>query len=184
MTVRDIYSALFKTLQGEIVFVFLIYIVNIASKLGASVVLQKLFESVARQENFAEMYLLALAATTMLFLHAIVWHNSFYESPKISGCVRSCLISLMFKKVCSLTQYTANKEELGKLTNLLSNDFNLIEVKAPFFFGLISTPFSFAGIIGLLYWRLGVEGLIGLAVPIVLIPLQLCISKINGRLLG
>ena len=183
VTVWDIYSALFKTLQGEFIFVFVIYVINIASKLGVSVVLQKLFESVARQENVSEMYLLAFASISLLFTDSIIRHNCFYEGPKISGCVRSCLISLMFKRVCSLTQYTANKEELGKLTNLLSNDFNLIEVKAPFFFGFITVPFGFGGIIALLYWRLGAEGLISLAIPFAMMPISLWISKLNGSLL-
>lgn len=32
----------------------------------------------------------------------------------------------MFKKICNLTQFTANSSELGKATNMLSNDFNLL----------------------------------------------------------
>ena len=66
---------------------------------------------------------------------------------------------------------------------MLSNDFNLIEIKAPFFFGLLTVPFAYGGLIGLLYWRLGVEGLIGLGIPLMSIPLQICISNMNGRIL-
>ena len=88
----------------------LLYLTNIATTLGGSVLLQKLFESVARQENEAEMYLLALASGVLIYVDSVVRHNCFYEGPKISGCMRSCLISLMFRKVCSLTQYTANHE--------------------------------------------------------------------------
>ena len=66
---------------------------------------------------------------------------------------------------------------------MLSNHFNLIEIKAPFFFGLLTVPFAYGGLIGLLYWRLGMEGLIGLGIPLILIPLQVCISSMNGRIL-
>ena len=100
----SIYSALFQTLKGEFVFIMFFYLANIATTLGVSVLLQKLFESVARQEDEVEMYLLALASGMLIYLDAVMRHNCFYEGPKISGCMRSCLISLMFGKVCSLTQ--------------------------------------------------------------------------------
>ena len=67
----------------------------------------------------------AIVAVTM-FLDSVVRHNCFYEGPIISGKIRTCLISLIFNKILKLTQFTANKEELGRIANMLSNDFNLM----------------------------------------------------------
>jgi hypothetical protein len=101
----------------------------------------------------------------------------------VSGCVRSCLISLMFKKVYKLTPFTASREGLGKVTNMISNDFNLIEIKAPFFFGMITLPLAYIGFIVVIYLRIGAEGLIFMGIPLVLIPIQILLGRVNGKTL-
>ena len=134
-------------------------------------------------EDLASAYLIGLGSVVLIFVDSIIRHNCFYEGPIFSGRLRSCLIALMFKKICFLSQYTANKEEIGKVTNMLSNDFNLLEIKAPFFFGWITVPFAYLGIIAVLLDRLGPEGLIALGIPLVFFPIQLLVSRFNGKLL-
>ena len=122
-------------------------------------------------------------ASVLLFLDSMIRHNCFYEGPFISGKIKSCLIALIFKKILNLTQQTANLEQLGRVSNMLSNDFNMMEIKAPFFFGLCTFPIAYAAFLGVLIYRLGVQGIICLGVPLFFIPFQIGLGKVIGKLL-
>ena len=125
LTVSGIYSALFSSYKPEIILISLFYAVNSLLRLAFTILLQILFESVERGEiNNAYMFGVFTAIT--LYLYHITLHNSFYEAQIFTSMVRSGLASLIFKKIYGFTQFNANKSELGKITNLLSNDFNMI----------------------------------------------------------
>lgn len=66
---------------------------------------------------------------------------------------------------------------------MLSNDFNIIEVKNSLFFNALIIPFAFIGITIILILRLGWTGIIGIFVPLLFLPLQNFISKKNGQIL-
>ena len=110
-------------------------------------------------------------------------HNGFYEVTLLTTYLRSTLIGLLFKKMTKISQYMAKSQELGKIINMLSNDFNLFELKAPSFFAGMSTPIIVVGSIALLITRLGWVGIICPLVIILLIPLQLLIGRLNGVIL-
>ena len=88
---------------------------------------------------------------------------------------------LVFEKLMGLSQYTINKAEAGKLSNMLSNDFSLMEMKISYFFGLLAGPFVYPVAIGIMIWWLGVEGLICFGVILVSFPLQIYISSEMGK---
>lgn len=66
---------------------------------------------------------------------------------------------------------------------MLSNDFNLLEIKAPFFFGLLICPIAYVSFFAIMIYRLGVEGIICLCVPIIFIPFQIWLGRVNGKML-
>ncbi len=53
----------------------------------------------------------------------------------------------------------------------------------PLFFAGITSPVALLGILGVLVFRLGAIGLVGIAVVVLLIPLQFIIGWKNGQLL-
>lgn len=53
-------------------------------------------------------------------------HNASYEVPILAGRIRSELVLMIYAKLSKISQYTAKSQELGKIINLLSNDFNAI----------------------------------------------------------
>lgn len=55
---------------------------------------------------------------------------------------------------------------------MLSNDFNIIELKIPLFFASMVFPFAFIGISIILLIRLGWPGIIGIMVPVLIFPIQ------------
>ncbi len=81
-----------------------------------------------------------------------------------------------------ISQYTAKTQELGKIINLLSNDFNTIEIKSPVFFASLSSPFVVLGIIGILIYRFGWPGILPIAVIVVILPIQILVGKLNGNM--
>ena len=66
---------------------------------------------------------------------------------------------------------------------MFANDFNLIELKGPWFFAASPIPIVVIGAIVLLILRLGWFGLIPPAIVIVFIPLQILVGKLNGGIL-
>ncbi len=63
---------------------------------------------------------------------------------------------------------------------MLSNDFNIIELKISTFFFALTFPFAFIGIATILIIRIGWPGVIGIMVPIIAFPIQNYIGKKNG----
>ena len=66
---------------------------------------------------------------------------------------------------------------------MLSEDFNLIELKIIMFFAGSSFPIIFLGISAILIYRLGVAGIIGAALPLVAFPIQTYVGKKNSKIL-
>lgn len=110
-------------------------------------------------------------------------HNAFYQAPIIGCRLRTGLVSLLFAKLSALSQYTIKNSEISKVVNMLSNDFNIIEVKIPIFFASLTFPFAFIGIAIILLIRLGWPGIIGIMIPVLVFPIQNYIGKKNGQLL-
>ena len=86
----------------------------------------------------------------------------------------------MCKKLSILSQYTAKSQEIGKIINMLSSDFNAMETFSVFFFAALITPFALLGIVVILITRFGWPGIIIIGVILLLLPVQTCIGKYNG----
>ena len=88
---------------------------------------------------------------------------------------------LMLSRLSNKTQYTARSHEVGKIINMFSNDFNIIEFKTPWFFLSSVTPITVTGSIIILILRLGWPGILCPIIVLILLPLQLWVSKTNGE---
>ena len=148
--------------------------------------LQFLFETVSdlnSAESIVKAYILAFFTGFLWLIGAVTKHTAFYEIPIFIGRARGSLIVLIFKKLTKISQYTAKSQELGKIINMISNDFNLIELKgAPSFAGMV-VPFHLIGVLIILIFRFGWLGIVPPLFIIIMAPLQLCIGKINGNIL-
>jgi ATP-binding cassette subfamily C (CFTR/MRP) protein 4 len=152
-------------------------------KLAFSILLQFLFVAVGNDEK-SLAYIYAFFSTFVWFIGQVSRHNAFYQSPILGNRIRSGMILILFAKISKLSQYIVKSSELGKITNLLSNDFNTIEQKIPIFFAAAIFPFAFIGIAVIVIIRLGWAGAIGVfALPILSFPIMIFISKKNGELL-
>ena len=85
---------------------------------------------------------------------AIAHHNLIYENFLLPPRLKGGLILMLFEKVSNLSQFTVNSQETGKITNMLSNDFNSVSSFC-FFTITFSIPIKLITISVLLYLRLG-----------------------------
>jgi ABC-type multidrug transport system fused ATPase/permease subunit len=91
---------------------------------------------------------------------------------------------LLFGKISSLTSHILKASELGKITNLLSNDLTIIEIRLGNFFNAFAFPVYAIGFTILLFFRLGWPGIFGVLILTLAIPLSNFISKFNGNVIG
>jgi hypothetical protein len=94
-------------------------------KLGFSIILQYLFESV-KEENKKLAYILAFCAGFSLFLSRLSRRNVFYHTVAIGIRLRSGLSTCLFAKLSGFSQFIYHNSELSQAVNMLSNDFNII----------------------------------------------------------
>lgn len=90
---------------------------------------------------------------------------------------------MIYSKLSKISQYTAKSQELGKIINLLSNDFNTIETKSPTFVASLISPLAIAGIIAVLITRFGWPGILILVVVLLNLPFQTLVGKMNGTII-
>lgn len=138
-------------------------------------------ESSAR--DFTKAYLLSFFSGLLWLVAQNCAHNGCFDAMLIGTKIRSALIGIIFKKLTKISLYTAKSQELGKIINMFANDFNVIELKCPWFFAASPTPIVVIGSIVLLITRLGWFGIICPAIIIVFIPLQILVSRLNGGIL-
>ena len=88
---------------------------------------------------------------------------------------------MMMEKVSTISQNTANSQELGKLINMLSNDFNIIENRLKFIVQIFSFPIQFLVIILILLYRLGEMVLIIFLTLTLSFTLQFLLGKLEAK---
>lgn len=171
--------------KWQVLKIILFYWSESFCRIGFSIMLYALLQVLTDLQNndILSAYLLALFSGVLWLFGQTFMHNGFYEVTILTTYLRSTLIGLLFKKMTRISQYMAKSQELGKIINMLSNDFNLFELKAPSFFAGMSTPIIVVGAIALLITRLGWVGIICPLVILLLIPLQLLIGRLNGVIL-
>ena len=90
---------------------------------------------------------------------------------------------MVMKKILSLSQNTVNKEEIGKMVNILSNDFNNIDQKIMFVWVIFLVPVGYGGALFLLIKWVGIEGLIALGIPLLFIPIIGLVNRFISKML-
>jgi len=70
--------------------------------------------------------MIALMNGLILIIWQFCRNNCFYEVPFLVNKIRSLLNFLIYAKIAKISQYTAKSQELHKVTNIISNDFNSI----------------------------------------------------------
>ncbi|NXL88754.1 MRP7 protein, partial [Alectura lathami] len=131
----------------------------------------------SRQEPLSHGVLYALGLFAGSFLGALLRNQFCYEVQKVTLMVRAAVISAIYRKAlrvgnCSLTRFT-----VGEIVNFMSTDTSRLVNFCISFHEVWSLPFQFAITLYLLYQQVGVAFLGGLALALLLVPINKVIAN-------
>ncbi|NXP64227.1 MRP4 protein, partial [Chloropsis cyanopogon] len=130
--------------------------------------------------NFAYFYAGALSVCTLLL--AIMHHLYFYHVQRAGMKLRVAMCHMIYRKALRLSNVAMAKTTTGQIVNLLSNDVNKFDQVTIFLHFLWAGPLQAVAVTVLLWMEIGPSCLAGMAVLIILLPVQTCIGRLFSSL--
>ncbi|KAM7177934.1 ATP-binding cassette sub-family C member 4 isoform 3-T3 [Macrochelys suwanniensis] len=130
--------------------------------------------------NFAYGYAAALSVCTLIL--AITHHLYFYHVQRAGMKLRVAMCHMIYRKALRLSNTALGKTNSGQIVNLLSNDVNKFDQVTIFLHFLWAGPLQAIAVTVLLWIEIGPSCLAGMAILIILLPLQTCIGKLFSSL--
>uniref|UniRef100_A0A8B9S7F4 Multidrug resistance-associated protein 4 n=1 Tax=Apteryx owenii TaxID=8824 RepID=A0A8B9S7F4_APTOW len=130
--------------------------------------------------NFAYCYAAALSVCTLIL--AIMHHLYFYHVQRAGMKLRVAMCHMIYRKALRLSNTAMAKTTTGQIVNLLSNDVNKFDQVTIFLHFLWAGPIQAVAVTVLLWMEIGPSCLAGMAVLIILLPVQTCIGRLFSSL--
>ncbi|XP_071287075.1 ATP-binding cassette sub-family C member 4 isoform X4 [Agelaius tricolor] len=130
--------------------------------------------------NFAYCYAGALSVCTLIL--AIMHHLYFYHVQRAGMKLRVAMCHMIYRKALRLSNVAMAKTTTGQIVNLLSNDVNKFDQVTIFLHFLWAGPLQAIAVTVLLWMEIGPSCLAGMAVLIILLPVQTCIGRLFSSL--
>ncbi|XP_004626306.1 multidrug resistance-associated protein 4 isoform X1 [Octodon degus] len=142
------------------------------------------FENYDPQDSVAlyRAYGYATVLTVCTLFLAILHHLYFYHVQCAGMRLRVAMCHMIYRKALRLSNLAMGKTTTGQIVNLLSNDVNKFDQVTIFLHFLWAGPLQAIAVTALLWMEIGVSCLAGMAVLIILLPLQSCIGKLFSSL--
>ncbi|KAL7987480.1 hypothetical protein Chor_006399 [Crotalus horridus] len=141
----------------------------------------------SHQEPLSHGVLYALGLFASSFLGAILRNQFNYEINKIILTVRTAVISAIYQKALRVNGSSLASFTTGEIVNFMSTDTDRLVNFCFSFHELWSLPFQFAVTLYLLYQQVGIAFLGGLALAVLLVPINKvianCIMEKNKEML-
>ncbi|NXX42242.1 MRP7 protein, partial [Tricholaema leucomelas] len=131
----------------------------------------------SRQEPLSHGVLYALGLFAGSFLGALLRNQFNYEMNKVTLMVRAAIISAIYRKVLRVSSSSLTCFTVGEIVNFMSTDAARLVNFCTSFHELWSLPFQFAITLYLLYEQVGVAFLGGLALTLLLVPINKVIAN-------
>ncbi|XP_050803051.1 ATP-binding cassette sub-family C member 4 isoform X1 [Gopherus flavomarginatus] len=130
--------------------------------------------------NFAYCYAAALSVCTLIL--AITHHLYFYHVQRAGMKLRVAICHMIYRKALRLSNTALGKTTTGQTVNLLSNDVNKFDQVTIFLHFLWAGPLQAIAVTALLWIEIGPSCFAGMAILIILLPLQTCIGRLFSSL--
>uniref|UniRef100_A0A8B9VUZ1 Multidrug resistance-associated protein 4 n=1 Tax=Anas zonorhyncha TaxID=75864 RepID=A0A8B9VUZ1_9AVES len=130
--------------------------------------------------KFAYCYAGALSVCTLIL--AIMHHLYFYHVQRAGMKLRVAMCHMIYRKALRLSNVAMAKTTTGQIVNLLSNDVNKFDQVTIFLHFLWAGPIQAVAVTVLLWMEIGPSCLAGMAVLIILLPVQTCIGRLFSSL--
>ncbi|XP_069323195.1 ATP-binding cassette sub-family C member 4 isoform X2 [Eulemur rufifrons] len=127
-------------------------------------------------------YAYATVLTFSTLVLAILHHLYFYHVQCAGMRLRVAMCHMIYRKALCLSNMALGKTTTGQIVNLLSNDVNKFDQVTIFLHFLWAGPLQAIAVTALLWMEIGISCLAGMAVLIILLPLQSCIGKLFSSL--
>ncbi|KAJ3652255.1 hypothetical protein Zmor_018236 [Zophobas morio] len=111
------------------------------------------------------------------FLYVMIGHSYALGLFHLGMKIRVAVSSLVYRKSLKLSQSTIADNTAGHLLNLLANDVGRFEYNVANVHFLWMGPLETLVICGLTYWMLGATAIIGIAILLGFIPVQVYLAK-------
>ncbi|NWX23536.1 MRP7 protein, partial [Aegotheles bennettii] len=131
----------------------------------------------SRQEPLSHGVLYALGLFTGSFLGALLQNQFSYEIHKMRLMVRAAIISAIYRKALRVSSTSLARFTVGEIVNFMSTDTERLINFCLSFHEVWSLPFQFVIALYLLYQQVGVSFLGGLAVALLLVPINKVIAN-------
>uniref|UniRef100_A0A2K6TD95 ATP binding cassette subfamily C member 4 (PEL blood group) n=1 Tax=Saimiri boliviensis boliviensis TaxID=39432 RepID=A0A2K6TD95_SAIBB len=135
-------------------------------------------DSVALHKAYAYATVLTFCTLILAILH----HLYFYHVQCAGMRLRVAMCHMIYRKALRLSNVAMGKTTTGQIVNLLSNDVNKFDQVTVFLHFLWAGPLQAIAVTALLWMEIGISCLAGMAVLIVLLPLQSCFGKLFSSL--
>lgn len=129
-----------------------------------------------------EAYAYATVLTVCTLILALLHHLYFYHVQCAGMRLRVAMCHMIYRKALRLSNVALGKTTTGQIVNLLSNDVNKFDQVTIFLHYLWAGPLQAIAVTALLWMEIGISCLTGMAVLIILLPLQSCIGKLFSSL--
>ncbi|NWR10247.1 MRP4 protein, partial [Paradoxornis webbianus] len=130
--------------------------------------------------NSAYCFAGALSVCTLIL--AIMHHLYFYHVQRAGMKLRVAMCHMIYRKALRLSNVAMAKTTTGQIVNLLSNDVNKFDQVTIFLHFLWAGPLQAVAVTVLLWMEIGPSCLAGMAVLIILLPVQTCIGRLFSSL--
>uniref|UniRef100_A0A8C3DMH5 Multidrug resistance-associated protein 4 n=1 Tax=Corvus moneduloides TaxID=1196302 RepID=A0A8C3DMH5_CORMO len=130
--------------------------------------------------NCAYWHAGALSVCTLIL--AIMHHLYFYHVQRAGMKLRVAMCHMIYRKALRLSSVAMAKTTTGQIVNLLSNDVNKFDQVTIFLHFLWAGPLQAVAVTVLLWMEIGPSCLAGMAVLIILLPVQTCIGRLFSSL--
>lgn len=131
----------------------------------------------SRQEPLSHGILYALGLFAGSFLGALLRSQFRYEMNKMALMVRAAVISTIYRKALRVSSASLARFTVGEIVNFMSTDTNRLINFCHSFHELWSLPVQFAITLYLLYQQVGVAFLGGVALALLLVPINKIIAN-------
>ncbi|XP_072712731.1 ATP-binding cassette sub-family C member 10 isoform X5 [Ciconia boyciana] len=131
----------------------------------------------SRQEPLSRGVLYALGLFAGSFLGALLRNQFSYEVNKVTLMVRAAVISAIYRKALRVSSTSLTRFTVGEIVNFMSTDTGRLVNFCLSFHEVWSLPFQFAITLYLLYQQVGVAFLGGLALALLLVPINKVIAN-------
>uniref|UniRef100_A0A8B9GJM6 ATP-binding cassette sub-family C member 10 n=1 Tax=Amazona collaria TaxID=241587 RepID=A0A8B9GJM6_9PSIT len=131
----------------------------------------------SRQEPLSHGVLYALGLFAGSFLGALLRNQFSYEVNKLTLMVRAAVISAIYNKALRVSSASVMRFTVGEIVNFMSTDTSRLINFCLSLHEVWSLPFQFAITLYLLYQQVGVAFLGGLALALLLVPINKVIAN-------